>query len=149
MMKNFTFWRLPAGTFLGFQRHGRDGLISRTFYTGNMPVEVCVSASTWTRDAYYGPGEHRRFGQWQRTLRTMWRGTGRVVASYCPDQPQVWGGLALGLPRLDLSLYWKSRSFLRETARHGWLESCQACTDADRPRWSVMHDLRKSTRRKT
>ncbi|MEV8344611.1 hypothetical protein [Streptomyces niveus] len=140
MLKNFTFWRLPAGVILWFQRHRHDGLTSRTFYTAGAPFELDVSAITWTRDAYYGPGEERRFGQWRRTISAMWHDTGRVMSAYCPDQPKVWGGLALSFPRLNLSLGWRSRSWQRKAERHGWPEPCQACAAAGWTQRSTKHE---------
>jgi hypothetical protein len=98
-----------------------------------------VNAITSTRDAYYGPGEKRRFGQWQRTLAAMWHDTGRVMSSYCPDQPKVWGGIALSFPRLNLSLGWESPSWTRKAEAHGWPELCQACAAAGWTQRSTKH----------
>lgn len=137
MMKNFSFWRLPAGV-LWFQRHCNDGRTRRTFYTAGWPVYLSVSALTWTRAAYYAPCEERRRGHWKRwkqtlskrTLNAVWHGTGRVMAAYCPAQPKVWGGIALAFPRLNLYLDWESSTFCRRVEQHAETLPCQACADA-------------------
>ncbi|MER6109311.1 hypothetical protein [Streptomyces hirsutus] len=149
MMKNFTFWRLPAGVILWFQRHRHDGLTSWTFYTaGRAPFELSVSAAVWTRDAYYGPAEQRRFGDLRRTLYSMWCGTGFVMSSYCASQRPVWGGIALALPRLNLSLGWHSRAWMQKAGQHGWPEPCQDCADAGRMQRAMVNEIRGSSRQR-
>ncbi|MFK0159042.1 hypothetical protein ACIQVK_44110 [Streptomyces sp. NPDC090493] len=135
MSRLFKFWRLPAGVILWFQRYRGDGLTSRTLYTAGAPIRLSLNASTWTRDAYYGPGEKRRFGQWHRALAVR-----RVMSSYCSAQPKVWGGIALAFPRLHLSLTWESRSWTRNAEGHGRPEPCQACADAGWPQHTTRHE---------
>lgn len=139
-MKNFSFWRLPGGALINFQRWRTDGITSRSFHLKGLPLELSVTAASWTRDAYYGPSGQRQSGQWRRTLYAMWHDTGRVMSAYCPDQPKVWGGVGLSLPRLNLFLGWHSRSWLRKADQHGRVQPCQACANARWTQGSTRHE---------
>lgn len=135
-MKNYSFWRLPGGALLSFQRHRTDGITARSFRLRGLPIGLSVTAATWTREAYYGPRAQRPPGAWKWTLAAVLHDTGRVMSSYCPDQPTTWGGLALALPRLNLALGWEDHHWLQKADAHA-LEPCQACTAAGRR--GVMH----------
>lgn len=128
-MKNFSYWRLPGGMHLDFQRWPNDGITSRSFHLRASLFELSVTAGSWTRDAYYGPRDQRKRGQWKRTLSAMWHDTGRVMSSYCPAQPKVWGGVGLSFPRLNLFLDWQRPAWRQKADAHA-LQPCEACDAA-------------------
>jgi hypothetical protein len=148
MMKNFSFWRLPAGVVLWFTRRRNDGRTWRSFHFAGLPIYLSVSALTWTRAAYYMPCEEQRRGHWKRwrqtlskpTLNAVWHGTGRVRAAYCPAQPKAWGGIALALPRLNVYLDWESPAFRRKFEQHTETLPCQACADAGWTQNSIVRE---------
>ncbi|MGY4936095.1 hypothetical protein ACWD7T_34395 [Streptomyces sp. 900116325] len=128
-MKNHSYWRLPGGVIVDFQRHHTDGITARTFSFLGLPIGLCVTALSWTREAYYGVRAQRPPGAWKRTVTAVLHGTGRVMSSYCPDPPKIWGGLALALPRFNLVLGWQTHAWLQKADAHA-LQPCEACAAA-------------------